>query len=78
MPVVFYKRRDGEGHFSPMLGIDDGRVMLPYHNAGELTVDNFRRAWRRPGFPGQAVIASRPPNKRLHLSAAAREGPRFA
>lgn len=78
VPVVFYRLLNGEGHFSPMLGVCDKHVVLPYGNPERLTVETFRRAWRRPGFPRQVVIASRPAKRRLEPSALIRRGTRHA
>ena len=60
VPVVFYRTATGEGHFSPVAGIDSGRIVLPNDVEGRLSIPRFRRAWRQPGFPRQVVIARRP------------------
>ena len=73
-PIVFYRAIDGEGHFSPVAAISNGFVELPHDNRGRLSVARFRIAWREPGFLRQTVIATRPPNQRLHPSAAGGSG----
>jgi hypothetical protein len=70
VPIVFYSAGDGEGHFSPVVEVTSGRIVLPNDRSGGMSVNQFRRAWRAPGFPRQVVIADRPPGTRLHRTAA--------
>jgi hypothetical protein len=64
IPVVFYRQRGG-GHFSPMLGVERGHVLLPYGLDEKISLTTFRRAWKQPGFCRQALIVRRPPNTAL-------------
>src|SRR3954468_19338905 len=63
VPVVYYRGAD-DGHFSPVVGITNGRIVLPNDVQGGRSTARFRRAWRQPGFPRQAVIARRPGGSR--------------
>jgi len=70
IPVVFWNTQDDVGHFSPLLGIRRGHVVLPNTSTGSLSVAEFQRGWRHPGILRQAIVAWRPPNKRLERSGA--------
>jgi hypothetical protein len=59
IPIVFYRHGRGVGHFAPLTGFRRGALVLPNTETGRLSVSQFRRAWRKPGFLQQCVIARR-------------------
>jgi len=57
LPIVFYLAENGHGHFSPLLGMDQRRLILPFDDQEGLPVTKFRKAWAAPGICRQAVVA---------------------
>jgi hypothetical protein len=70
IPIVFYRETEGLGHFTPLIGMRDNALILPNTETGRLSVSQFRRSWRKPGFLQQCVIAGPRPRQR--------SGPRLA
>ena len=68
IPVVFWNTPDDVGHFSPLLGVRRGRVLLPNTMSGSTSVAEFEYGWRQPGIMKQAIVVGRPPNIRLERS----------
>lgn len=60
VPIVLYDTPSGSGHFSPMLGVHKGLVLLPFHDTPDaMSVAKFRRVWTAPGVCRQVVVAQR-------------------
>jgi hypothetical protein len=74
IPIVFYDTRDKVGHFSPLLGVHRGRLLLPNTLKGSVSVADFERGWRQPGILQQAIVAKRLPNTPLQPTAEKRGG----
>lgn len=49
----------GDGHFSPLLGVEQDRLILPYTDQGGMDVEEFERRWTAPGICRQCVFAVR-------------------
>jgi hypothetical protein len=56
VPIVFYDTPSGEAHFSPLLGEERGRLILPMSDGGSMTKQQFLRYWSGPEILGQCVI----------------------
>src|SRR6266508_3291500 len=65
VPIVFYNTDENVGHFSPLLGMRRGRLLLPNTLEGSVAVSEFQRRWRAPGILRQAIMAKRPSNPRF-------------
>lgn len=65
LPVVLYQDKD-DPHFSPVLGLRRGRVLLPLAESGSVSARALRVARREPGILQQTLLVRRdgPPNKR--------------
>jgi len=57
IPIVFYNVIDGCGHFSPLLGIQKRRLVLPHDDHGGMSLAQFDRVWITPETCRQAVVA---------------------
>lgn len=56
--IVSLADREGNGHFSPLVGYRRGKLLLPYTNEEWLTVEEFERRWSGPGYPRQCLLVS--------------------
>lgn len=54
--IVYYESSNGNGHFSPLTGLRNGNICLPYSEQGFLSIKRFEEVWNRPGFPRQSVL----------------------
>ena len=57
--IVFYDADAETGHFSPLAGCEDERLVLPNDPAGGMEADRFEALWRAPGILRQCVLVSR-------------------
>ena len=57
IPIVFYNVVDGTGHFSPLLGMQKRRLLLPHDNQGGMSLAKFAKAWSASEVCRQAVVA---------------------
>jgi hypothetical protein len=60
IPIVFYQETDGEGHFSPILWLARGRLLMPYANTPGMSPAQFVPRWRAPGFCRQCILVRKP------------------
>ena len=58
IPVVLYNTPEGNGHLSPLLGVENGCVALPYSDEVMMPKRVFLRRWSEPGVLRQCLIAS--------------------
>jgi hypothetical protein len=58
IPVVLFNTPEGNGHLSPLLGVENGCVVLPY--SGEMVMPKrvFLKRWSEPEVLRQCLIAS--------------------
>lgn len=56
--VVFYNTVENRGHFSPLLGVKDGELVLPYSNEGFIASKKFLKLWKAPEIFRQCLIVS--------------------
>ena len=59
IPIVLFNAESGNGHFSPLLAIRKGSVILPLADEEEMPKDRFLARWSEPGIHRQCVIAER-------------------
>lgn len=59
IPIVFYNTPSNVGHFSPLLGIQDGELRLPLADGGKMSQVDFLDGWTEPEILRQCVITSR-------------------
>jgi hypothetical protein len=57
--VVLFNTDDGDGHFSPLIGVQGRRLILPYTSQGGMDARTFRRRWTAPGICQQCVLVRR-------------------
>jgi hypothetical protein len=57
IPIVFYDEAGGDGHFSPLFGVRQGALDLPYANS-RLAPRDFARRWRVAGVFRQSLLVS--------------------
>jgi len=57
IPIVLFNSETGIGHFSPLLGLRRGKVLLPLADEEEIPRDRFLARWSEPGIFRQCVIA---------------------
>jgi hypothetical protein len=55
IPIVFYNETGGDAHFSPLFGVHQGVLDLPYANS-RLSPREFVRRWRAAGVLRQSLI----------------------
>ena len=56
IPIVSYDTAEGVGHFSPLLGVERGRLLLPHSAQGIMSRRAFEHAWRAPGICRQSIV----------------------
>ena|SRR5580693_4804335 len=56
--VVFYLAAEGNGHISPLLGVEGPNLVLPYSNGGLLPRREFVKRWNEPGIFRQCLVVS--------------------
>jgi hypothetical protein len=54
--IVYMEMPGGQGHFSPLLGVRDGLLVLPNTDEGMLPPDEFERRWTRPDILRQRIL----------------------
>lgn len=59
IPIVFFNTPSNVGHFSPLLGIQDGDLRLPLADGGKMSEADFLERWAEPEILRQCVITSR-------------------
>lgn len=59
VPIVFYDTPSGKGHFSPLCGERDGRLLLPLDDNRTVRREDFLRRWVGPDVLRQAIIVNR-------------------
>jgi hypothetical protein len=59
VPIVFYETADGQGHFSPLIGARNGRLVLPLDENRTVRREDFLLRWTAPGVLRQAIIVKR-------------------
>jgi len=55
--IVLFNAQNGDGHFSPVLSIENATISFAYSNEPFLSLRVFRSRWRAPGVCRQAIIA---------------------
>ena len=55
--IVLFNARTGDGHFSPVISIDNATISFAYGNEPTLSLPVFRSRWRAPRVYRQAIIA---------------------
>lgn len=56
--IVNYLAYGGDGHFSPLVGANANKLVLPYSVEGEMLRSEFCKRWRAPGILRQAIVAT--------------------
>lgn len=56
--IVLYKEKGG-AHFSPLLGVKDNKLLLPYSSSDDVKKEKFIEAWNDPEICRQCIIAAR-------------------
>ena len=59
IPIVFFNTPYDVGHLSPLLGIQDGELRLPFADGGKMSERDFLERWAEPEILRQCVITSR-------------------
>jgi hypothetical protein len=59
IPIVFFNTPTDVGHFSPLLGIQNGELRLPLADGGKMSEGDFLDRWSEPEILRQCVITSR-------------------
>lgn len=57
MPIVLFNSETDVGHFSPLLAIRRGSVILPLADEEKVPMNRFLARWSEPGIQRQCVIA---------------------
>lgn len=57
IPIVLFNSESDVAHFSPLLGVRRGNVILPLADEEKLPMNRFRARWSEPGIQRQCVIA---------------------
>jgi hypothetical protein len=57
IPIVLFNSESGIGHFSPVLAIRKGRIILPLADEEEIPKKRFIARWTEPEILRQCVIA---------------------
>lgn len=60
VPIVLYDTPNGEGHFSPLVGVQDETLILPHERGGSMSRHEFLKRWRSPGILRQSIIVLLP------------------
>lgn len=55
--IVLFNARNGDGHFSPVLSIDNAAISFAYNDEPVLSLRVFRSRWTAPQVCRQAIIA---------------------
>lgn len=55
--IVLFNARNGDGHFSPVLSIDNAAISFAYSDEPVLSLRVFRSRWTAPHVCRQAIIA---------------------
>lgn len=55
--IVLFNTRNGDGHFSPVLSIDNAAIWFTYSDEPVLSLRVFRSRWTAPRVCRQAIIA---------------------
>lgn len=58
IPVVLYNTPEGNGHISPLLGVDGQSLMLPYAEEELMPKRVFLKRWSEPEIYMQCLVAS--------------------
>jgi hypothetical protein len=57
IPVVSYNTAENNGHLTPLLGTENGKVILPYSDKGLMPKREFLSRWGEPEIFRQCVVA---------------------
>lgn len=57
IPIVFFNTDSDCGHFSPLLGVHNGQLLLPMAEGGTMRIDDFLSKWSAEGINRQCAIA---------------------
>ena len=58
LPIVFYDTVSGMGHFSPLIGFQGNKLLLPFDENQEITITDFNQRWNAPGIYRQCLVVS--------------------
>jgi hypothetical protein len=58
IPVVLYNTPEGNGHISPLLGVEGRSLMLPYAEEELMPKRVFLKRWNEPEIYKQCLVAS--------------------
>lgn len=56
--IVSYLEDGDDGHFSPLSGLDNGELVLPYSKRGRIAVPEFERRWQADEIRRQAIVVA--------------------
>lgn len=59
IPIAFFNTPSDIGHFSPLLGIKNGKLRLPLAEGGKMSEGDFLNRWSEPEILRQCVIVGR-------------------
>lgn len=57
VPIVLFNSESDVGHFSPLIDVCRGNVVLPLADDPKMPIDKFLSRWSQPGILRQCVIA---------------------
>ena len=57
IPIVSYNTAENNGHLTPLLGAENGMVVLPYSDKGFMPKHEFLRRWSEPEIFRQCIVA---------------------
>ena len=58
LAVVLYDTPEGNGHLTPLLGIDENNLILPFSDEGSMSSQEFLTRWNKPEIYCQSLVAS--------------------
>lgn len=59
--IVGFETDEGNGHFTPLIGVKRRWLILPYTDRGGMSISQFEKRWSAPGICRQCVLVSRHP-----------------
>jgi hypothetical protein len=57
IPIVSYNTAENSGHLTPLLGAENGKVILPYSDEGSMPKREFLSRWSAPEIFRQCIVA---------------------
>ena len=56
--VVLYNTPEGNGHLTPLLGVDGNNLILPFSDEGSMPKQEFLARWSEPEIYRQSLVVS--------------------